>query len=123
MVNLRYEMGFAVNGTRIPDPASFSGVESDLDTLDARDMTGELHYSKVAAKHTIKMGYNHIPRSMIMAIGALLSAEKFQFTYPSPFTGTTTTMYAHASDREFDTKWAPANGDWIGSLKFSIIEY
>ena len=123
MANLRYEMGFAIGGTQIPDPVVFSGMESELDTLDDRDATGELHYSKVAKKHPLKMEYRNIPWSAILTIGALLDADKFQFTYPSPFTGTAVTMYAHAKDREFDTVWAPETGDWLGNLKFSIVEY
>lgn len=123
MANLRYTMGFAIGSTQLPDPYSFSGMESELDTLNDRDATGELHYSKVATKHPLKVGYRNIPWSEIMAIGALLNADKFQFTYPSPFTGTTATMYAHAIDRNFEAVWAPETGDWLGNFTFSIEEY
>ena len=123
MANLRYTMGFAIGSTPIPDPKAFSGAESELDTLDDRDAAGGLHYSKVATKHPLKVEYRNIPWSTILAIGALLNSDKFQFTYPSPFTGTAVTMYAHAKDRNFNAVWAPENGDWLGDLTFSIEEY
>ena len=123
MANLRYTMGFKIGNTAIPDPYGFSGAESELDTLNDRDAAGGLHYSKVATKHPLKMEYRNIPWSTILTIGALLASDKFQFTYPSPFTGTTSTIYAHAKDRNFDAVWTPQNKDWLGNLSFSIEEY
>ena len=118
-----YDMGFAVDGIPIPDPSSFSGAESDLDTMGERDATGYLHRDMVATKHPLKLEYKNISWGMIMFIGGLLNKDKFQFTYPSPFTGGLATMDAYTGDREFGTVFAPTGGIWMGSLKFSIIEY
>lgn len=120
---LRYIMGFMVESTPIPDPAVFTGAESDLDTMGERDVTGYLHRNKVATKHPLKMEYHNIPWGTIMAIAALLRQSKFQFTYPSPFTGQMETMDAYVGDRDFEAVWSPELKAWIGNLKFSVIEY
>ena len=119
----RYDMGFCVNKIPIPDPASFTGAESDLDTMGKRDATGYLHRNKVATKHPLKVEYSNIPWEWIMDIAKLLKEPKFEFTYPSPFTGGMETMEAYVGDRNFESIWNPTNGTWFGSLKFSIIEY
>lgn len=118
-----YDMGFAVNGVPIPDPTSFSGAESDLDTMGERDATGYLHRDRVATKHPLKVEYKNISWGMIMFIARLLTSDKFQFTYPSPFSGGLSTMDAYVGDREFEAVRAPTGGIWIGHLKFSVIEY
>jgi len=120
---LRYDMGFAVNGIPIPDPSVFTGAESDLDTMGERDATGYLHRNKVATKHPLKVEYHNIGWNTIMDICPLLREDKFQFTYPDPFNGGTSTMDAYVGDRDFECVWKPLNGDGIGNLKFSVIEY
>lgn len=122
----RYEMGFCVGRTPIPDPAVFTGAESDLDTMGERDATGYLHRNKVATKHPLKLEYHNIPWGLIMKIAAQLAGGdegKISFTYPSPFSGGFETMDAYVGDREFECVWSPANAMWIGNLKFSVIEY
>lgn len=118
-----YTMGFCINGVPIPDPNVFTGAESDLDTMGERDATGYLHRNRVATKHPLKVEYNNITWEMIMDISKLLRNDKFQFTFPSPFTGDLQTIDAYVGDRNFETIRSPLNGVWIGSLKFSIIEY
>lgn len=120
---LSYSMGFKVGNTAIPDPMVFTGAESDLDTMGERDATGYLHRNKVATKHPLKLEYHNIPWATIMTIGGLLKNDKFQFTFPSPFTGTLQTIDAYVGDRDFDAVWAPEGKIWLGNLKFSIIEY
>ena len=119
----RYTMGFCVEKEPIPDPAVFTGAESDLDTMGERDATGYLHRNKVATKHPLKLEYHNIPWDLIMDIGKLLHKDKFQFSYPSPFTGEIETMDAYVGDRDFESVWNPENGVWYGNLKFSVIEY
>ena len=118
-----YTMGFCINGVPIPDPNVFTGAESDLDTMGERDATGYLHRNRVATKHPLKVEYNNITWDMIMDISKLLRNDKFSFTFPSPFTGDLQTIEAYVGDRNFETVRSPLNGVWIGSLKFSIIEY
>jgi len=120
---LRYVMGFKVENTAIPDPSVFTGAESDLDTMGERDATGYLHRNKVATKHPLKLEYHNIPWNTIMAIASLLRQCKFQFTYPSPFSGQMETMDAYVGDRDFEAVWSPELKAWIGTLKFSVIEY
>jgi len=119
----RYDMGFCVNGTPIPDPMVFTGAESDLDTMGERDATGYLHRNRVATKHPLKLEYHNISWEMVMDIGKLLTNDKFEFTFPSPFTGQLATIDAYVGDRDFETVWSPTNAVWIANLKFSVIEY
>lgn len=121
---LRYEMGFKVDGVAIPDPAVFTGAESDLDALGERDATGYLHRDMVATKHPLKLEYNNIPWALVIDICTQFRGkDAFEFTYPDPFRDDTSTMTAYVGDREFEAVWAPADRTWIGNLKFSIIEY
>ena len=120
---LTYAMGFKVGTTAIPDPAVFTGAESDLDTMGERDATGYLHRNRVATKHPLKLEYHNIPWATIMTVSALLTGAKFSFTFPSPFTGSTQTIDAYVGDREFEAVWMPDGQIWLGNLKFSVIEY
>ena len=123
MPELRYDMGFSVGKHPLPDPSSFTGAESDLDTMGERDSTGYLHRCMVATKFPLKMEYTNISWETIQDICALLRSPKFSFTYPDPFTGGLRTMEAYVGDRDFDCVWAPTNGVYIGNLRFSVIEY
>ena len=120
---LTYNLGFKIGDTDIPDPSKFGGEESDLDTMGERDATGYLHRDMVATKHPVNVEFNNIPWDAICAIGALI-APQISFTYPDPFSQTRTrTITAYAGNRKFDAVHMPTNGDWLGNLKFSIIEY
>lgn len=118
-----YSMGFMIGSTAIPDPAVFTGAESDLDTMGERDATGYLHRDMVATKHPLKLEYKGIPWSLMMQIGQLLRADKFQFTYPDPFYSSANTIDAYVGDREWEAEWSPSARYWVGNLKFSVIEY
>lgn len=120
---LNYGMGFCIDNVPIPDPAVFTGAESDLDTMGERDATGYLHRNKVATKYPLKLEYHNIPWDLIMDICPLLRRDKFQFTFPSPFLGGMQTIDAYVGDRDFECVWKPENAIGIGNLKFSIIEY
>lgn len=119
----RYEMGFKVGDVPIPDPAVFTGSESDLDTMGERDANGYLHRNMVATKHPIKIEYKNIPWAMIVKICGLVRDEKIEFTFPDPFTNGKRTIEAYVGDREFECVWAPADKIWLGNLKISFIEY
>ena len=72
-----YTMGFMINNSPIPDPASFTGAVSDLDSMGERDATGELHRNRVAVKHPLKMEYKNISAKVILSVvGAFLYIVK-----------------------------------------------
>ena len=121
-VGYRYEMGFQINGSPIPDPSKFTGKVSDLDTMGKRDANGLLHRCRVATKHPLKMEYTNIPWSMIQFICSLMTGASFTFTYPDPAEGSKT-ITAYVGDRDWDVVNAAADREAIGSLKFSVIEY
>ena len=119
-----YEMWFAINDVQIPDPSSFSGAASDLDTLGTRSTTGELHRNKVATKHHMKLSWNGIEWDMIRHIGGLLSqGDRFRFTYIDAIEGIQT-ITAYCGDREWEAIMCTDKfGDkWLGTLSVSIIE-
>ena len=121
---LRYEMEFAIDGKPIPDPAVFTGAESDLDTMGERDATGYLHRNMVATKHPLKIEYHNIPWALVIQICTLMRGKsQFQFTFPDPFRNNKSTITAYVGDREFECVWAERYHAWLGNLKFSIIEY
>ena len=78
---LRYDMGFSVDNTPIPDPNEFSCTESDLDTMGERDATGYLHRNMVASKWNMKFSWVSLPWPTIMDIGKLTRGPKFAFTF------------------------------------------
>lgn len=126
-----YRMGFAVNGSPIPDPSVFTGKASALDTSGGRDATGTLHRAMVATKHPIKVEYHSITFEMMENIMGKMRGESFQFTFPDPLEGLIT-IKAYVGDRDWETQEARAQsnskntawkGDWLGNLSFSIIEY
>lgn len=121
---LRYDMEFAIDGKAIPDPAVFTGAESDLDTMGERDATGYLHRNMVATKHPLKLEYQNIPWRTVIDICTLMRGkDRFQFTFPDPFRNDKSTITAYVGDREFECVWANRLNTWLGNLKFSIIEY
>lgn len=121
---LHYEMGFAINGKPIPDPAVFTGAESDLDTMGERDATGYLHRNMVATKHPLKIEYHNIPWALVIEICSMIRGnQQFTFTWPDPFRNGKNTMTVYAGDREFECVKAHKEHLWLGNLKFSIIEF
>ena len=121
-IGYRYDMGFKIGNTAIPDPKVFTGKVSDLDTLGKRDANGLLHRNRVATKHPLKLEYENIEWTKIQAICALMTGESFNFTYPDPACGTKT-ITAYVGDRDWEVISAPSSGVKLGNLKFSVIEY
>lgn len=118
-----YEMGFAVNGRALPDPAEYSGADSALDASGKRDATGALHRDMVATKHPLKLKWNAMDWDMISDILSQLLEETFQFTYPDPSSRTLKTITAYCGDRDWDVQLitVPAR-QYVGTLSFSVIE-
>lgn len=118
-----YSMGFMVNGVAIPDPATFTGAISDLDSSAERDATGTLHRCKVATKTPLKFGYKTIEWDMFKAIAALIKEESFEFTFFSPQTCDYETITAYVGDREWTSVWCPEDGVYLCDMNFSVIQY
>lgn len=121
-----YKLGFAVNGVAIPDPSSFSGETSDLDTSAERDTTGLLHRNWVAQKVPMELQYNNIGWPMCKTILQALNSPEFKFTFPDPNTGQNRTGRYYAGNRKWQAVWMPAGSSedaWIVTLTFSVIEY
>lgn len=122
----KYNLGFAINGTPIPDPSGFSGETSDLDTSAERDATGLLHRNWVAQKVPTEMTYTNIDWDMCQSILAALNHPSFQFTFPDPNVGTLRTGTYYAGNRKWDSVWMPSGelpAGWYVNLTFSVIEY
>lgn len=129
-----YKMGFAVNGTPIPDPTTYSGIVSDLDIFGERDLQGTLHRKRVATKEPLKLSWAAIPFTEAQAIVALTSGDSFQFTYRSMRTGQSRTMRAYRGadvpyeflscwDGRYTASSANAIEPCLVNLNLSIIEY
>lgn len=120
--NLRYDMGFMVNGTPLPDPTKFTGAVSDLDTMGKRDATGYLHRNRVATKHPLKLEYQNISWQAICYICNLIKDAQFSFSYVDPADGQLT-FDAYVGDREWEVVRAVKDEGHVGTLKFSVIQY
>lgn len=120
----RYEMGFMINDTPIPDPSSFTGAASDLDTLGERDSYGDIRRNKIATKYHSKLEWKNIDWEMAGEIGHLLAdGDRFNFTYIDPIDGEQE-IIAYCGDREWEAVRC-ANSEsrkWLCTLKVSIIE-
>lgn len=120
----RFKMGFLVNETPIPDPSSFTGSVSDLDTLGERDSTGTLRRNKIATKYHSKLEWRNIGWEMLQYIGGLLGeGDRFRFCYIDPIGGQQE-ITAYCGDREWEAVFcaAPDERDWVGTLRVSVIE-
>lgn len=119
-----YSMGFEIDGVLIPDPSSFSGAASDLDTLGERDATGTLRRNKVATKYHSKIEWKNIEWEMLRFIGQLLrNGDRFRFRYVDPIGGYQE-ITAYCGDREWEAAMCNKSDEreWIGTLRVSIIE-
>lgn len=127
-----YKLGFKVNGTAIPDPTSWSGQISDLDTMGERDQTGLLHRNRVAVKEPMKFNWTNITWDEANTIISLTSAAKFSFTFKSLGSNTFKTISAYRGgdvnytvNQCFDGDFSNATGAFncLVTLDISIIEY
>nr|DAF27259.1 MAG TPA: hypothetical protein [Caudoviricetes sp.] len=119
-------MGFEINGTPIPDPSSFSGAVSDLDTLGERDSGGTLRRNKIAEKYHTRLEWKNIQWEMMRYIGSMMGGkerDRFLFRYVDPIGGEQEVV-CYCGDREWDGVLCTDRDDreWIGTLRVSIIE-
>lgn len=119
-----YDMGFTINGVALPDPSTFSGAASDLDTLGVRDSTGDLRRNKVATKYHSKLEWKNITWDMIRYIGEQMGkGDRFSWGYIDAIAGAQT-IVAYCGDREWEATDCSdiEQRKWIGTLKVSVIE-
>ncbi len=119
-------MKFAVDGTAIPDPKEFSGVDSDLDVSAERTADGLLHRDKVAEKLPLEIGYRVIDIKMLSFIMQLIKREKFAFTFFDPGMAAVRTITAYSNNRTWNCVWLPEGElpeGWYADLSFPVIEY
>ncbi len=122
----RYDMGFAINGTPIPDPYGFSEDIADLDSAAERTSDGLLHRARIATKTPTQISYRNIGWDKCQEILALVTGEKFTFTFYDLNAAGMRTGDFYAGDRSVTHVWAPAGAplsEKLVNLSFSIIEY
>jgi hypothetical protein len=119
----RYELGFSVDGTPVPDPTKFTASESALDTSAERDADGMLHRAMVATKVHCSITFTNFPWSTIQNILGLVRGESFSFAFPDPTTGGVNTRTCYAGDRQIEITRAYEGLERLGNLTFNIIEY
>lgn len=120
----KYEMGFMINDTPIPDPSYFTGAASDLDTLGERDSYGDIRRNKIATKYHSKLEWANIDWEMAGEISHLLAdGDRFNFTYIDPVGGGQK-IIAYCGDREWEAVLCTNSESrkWLCTLKVSIIE-
>lgn len=126
MRQYKYDMGFRVNSTNIPDPSKFTYQVGDLDTSGSRDATGLLHRAYVATKINYELSWNSLDWEMLQRILAAVNTPKFTFTGIDPRTfNTTYTGQYYVGDRTGDAHYYLEQKEDIAqfSLKLKFIEY
>ena len=125
-MSVRFDMGFKVNNTSIPDPSVWEYEEADLDLSGERDATGKLHRDRVATKVNYSLSWNAISWSQLQSIISAVSPAKFKLTAPDPrtFNSTYTGDY-YVGNRSGKTFfYYKTNPDIaVYSLSFKLIEY
>ena len=126
MRQYKYDMGFKVGDTNIPDPSKFTYQVGDLDTSGSRDATGLLHRAYVATKINYELSWNSLDWEMLQIILAAVNTPKFTFTGIDPRTfNTTYTGDYYVGDRTGDAHYYLEQKEDIAqfSLKLKFIEY
>ena len=126
MRQYKFDMGFRVGNTDLPDPSKFTYQVGDLDTSGSRDATGLLHRAYVATKINYELSWNSLDWEMLQIILAAVNTPKFTFTGIDPRTfDTTYTGQYYVGDRTGDAQYYLLQKDDIAqfSLKLKFIEY
>lgn len=126
MRQYKFDMGFRVGNTDLPDPSKFTYQVGDLDTSGSRDATGLLHRAYVATKINYELSWNSLDWEMLQIILAAVNTPKFTFTGIDPRTfDTTYTGQYYVGDRTGDAHYYLEQKDDIAqfSLKLKFIEY
>ena len=125
-MSTRYDMGFTINGTAIPDPSSWEYEVADLDLSGERDTTGLLHRDRVATKVNYSLSWNAIKWRELQSILAAISPAKFRLSAPDPETfKTQRTGSYYVGNRSGKTYFYHADNPDIAvySLSCKLIEY
>lgn len=128
-ITLNKLMGFAINGTAIPDPSSYGYASQSLDVSAERDTSGLLHRKMVETKYNVSLSWNGMDYPTATSILRAIAGESFTLTFPCPeipYTsnnGLYTGKY-YCGDRKVDLVKAQGTKDlWIVSMSFDCIEY
>ena len=126
MRSYKYDMGFRVDNTDLPDPSKFTYQVGDLDTSGSRDATGLLHRAYVATKINYELSWNSLDWEMLQVILGAVNTPKFTFKGIDPRTfNTTYTGQYYVGDRTGDALYYLQDKDDKAqfSLKLKFIEY
>lgn len=125
-MSTRYDMGFKVNGTPIPDPSGWAYEIADLDVSGERDATGLLHRDRVATKVNYSLEWRVLTWEELQVILSAVNADKFTLVAPDPrtFLGKYTGDY-YVGNRSGDAHFYLPERDYVSvySLKLKFIEY
>ena len=125
-MSTRYDMGFTVNGTPIPDPAVMTYEIADLDLSGERDTTGLLHRDRVATKVNYSLEWKVLTWEELQIILTAVNADKFTLVAPDPrtFLGKYTGNY-YVGNRSGNAHFYLPERDYVSvySLKLKFIEY
>lgn len=125
-MSTRYEMGFTVNSTPIPDPSGWSYEIADLDVSGERDATGLLHRDRVATKVNYSLEWRVLTWEELQVILSAVNTDKFTLVAPDPrsFLSKYTGDY-YVGNRSGDAHFYLPERDYVAvySLKLKFIEY
>ena len=125
-MSTRYDMGFTVNSTPIPDPSGWSYEIADLDVSGERDATGLLHRDRVATKVNYSLEWRVLTWEELQVILSAVTADKFTLVAPDPrtFKSKYTGDY-YVGNRSGDAHFYLPERDYVSvySLKLKFIEY
>lgn len=123
-------MQFSINGSAIPDPASYDYAAQSLDVEASRDTKGLLHRKMVDTKYNVAVSWNGLDYAKASEILVAVESSEFTFTFPCPSIPITVNNGLHTGkyyvgDRKVSVKKATENDKtkWIVSMSFDLIEF
>ena len=123
----KYDMGFTVDGTPIPDPSKMSYEVADLDTEATRDTRGYLHRKMVATKINFALQWNALDKATLAVILQAVNKPGFTFVAPDPRTveNLTWTSTYYVGNREGECLYYLLERDEpsIYTLSLKFIQY
>lgn len=125
-MSTRYDMGFKINGTPIPDPSGWDYEIADLDLSGERDTTGLLHRDRVATKVNYSLEWGVLTWEELQGILSAVNADKFTLEAPDPrtFLSKYNSDY-YVGNRSGKNHFYLVDREYVAvySLKLKLIEY
>lgn len=126
-VQYNTSMGFALNGSAIPDPSSYDYSSQSLDNSAERDLGGLLHRNMVGIKRNVSLKWNALDYGTAKSIVQAVASPSVTFTFPCMEVTDSSGLYTgkyYSGDRKVSCLKAVGDEDkWIVSLAFDLIEY